>query len=175
LEQDGFVENVSDVVTAGQEVTVRVLSVDLASGKVGLSMKSEEAAAGGGSFSRRTSGDDDGAMGNVQMDANGRPIRGKQATRGGGNKRRNRDEDNTPPAGVKKGATYKGVVKAVMVFGAFVELQHEDIPEGVQGMVHISEIAEGECESQHHRGTVNPSPLPSRRSCCGQRSDLTAS
>jgi predicted RNA-binding protein with RPS1 domain len=149
MEQDGFVENVSDVVTAGQEVTVRVLSVDLASGKVGLSMKSEQAAAGGGSFSRRTSDDDAGATGNVQMDENGRPIRGKQATRGGGNKRRNRDDD-TPPAGVKKGATYKGVVKSLMSFGAFVELQHEDIAEGVQGMLHVSEIAEGESESQHH-------------------------
>jgi len=44
-EQDGFVENVADVVTVGQEVDVRVLNVDLSSGKVGLSMKSEEAAA----------------------------------------------------------------------------------------------------------------------------------
>ena len=146
-------ENVADVVTVGQEVDVRVLNVDLSSGKVGLSMKSEEAAAsGGGSFSRRTSDDDDeaGATGTVQMDENGRPIRGKQATRGGGNKRRNNRDDDTPPAGVKKGATYKGVVKSLMSFGAFVELQHEDIPEGVQGMLHVSEIAEGACDVPKH-------------------------
>lgn len=37
--QTGFVESVGDVVTQGQEVEVRVLSVDVQKNRVALSMK----------------------------------------------------------------------------------------------------------------------------------------
>merc|ERR1712176_1627152 len=39
---DGFIESVDDEVEVGQEVKVRVINVDVAGGKMGLSMKEEE-------------------------------------------------------------------------------------------------------------------------------------
>lgn len=46
--QDGFVENVDDVVEVGQEVSVRVLSVDMERGKMSLSMREGYGGGGGG-------------------------------------------------------------------------------------------------------------------------------
>merc|ERR1712039_1010555 len=40
--KDGYVENVADEVEVGQEVQVRVVSVDVDEGKLGLSMKEEK-------------------------------------------------------------------------------------------------------------------------------------
>ena len=39
LIQEGFVENVGDVVSEGQEVEVRILNIDAEKGRVGLSMR----------------------------------------------------------------------------------------------------------------------------------------
>merc|ERR1719356_877453 len=44
--KDGFVESVEDELEAGQEVEVRVVSVDTGMGKMSLSMKSEDADGG---------------------------------------------------------------------------------------------------------------------------------
>ncbi|CAK0855667.1 unnamed protein product [Prorocentrum cordatum] len=41
--KDGFVESMEDELEVGQEVQVRVVSVDAGTGKMGLSMKSEDA------------------------------------------------------------------------------------------------------------------------------------
>jgi len=40
--KDGFVEDVNDEVSEGDEVQVRIVSVDVAAGKMGLTMKSED-------------------------------------------------------------------------------------------------------------------------------------
>jgi len=40
--KDGFVESVSDEVNEGDEVQVRILSVDVMSGKMSLSMKPDD-------------------------------------------------------------------------------------------------------------------------------------
>jgi len=45
--KDSYVENVEDEVTVGQEVKVRILSVDSAANKIALSMKEEGGGAGG--------------------------------------------------------------------------------------------------------------------------------
>uniref|UniRef100_A0A7S0AAQ5 30S ribosomal protein S1 n=1 Tax=Pyrodinium bahamense TaxID=73915 RepID=A0A7S0AAQ5_9DINO len=50
LKDDGFVENVEDEVEVGQEVQVRILSVDLERGKMSLSMR---AGGSGGGMTRR--------------------------------------------------------------------------------------------------------------------------
>lgn len=42
-----------------------------------------------------------------------------------------------------------GVVKSLLPFGAFVELKLEGV-EGVQGLLHVSEISEGACNFQAH-------------------------
>ncbi|CAE7938622.1 rpsA [Symbiodinium sp. KB8] len=46
--QDGFVDNVDDVVSIGQEVQVRIESVDLEAGKMSLSMRQPGGGGGGG-------------------------------------------------------------------------------------------------------------------------------
>ncbi|CAK0810503.1 unnamed protein product [Prorocentrum cordatum] len=48
--KDGFVENVADELEPGQEVKVRVVSVDVGAGKMTLSMIEEGAGFGGGGF-----------------------------------------------------------------------------------------------------------------------------
>merc|ERR1719468_1157003 len=50
--QDGFVEDTNDVVEIGQEVQVRIISVELERGKMSLSMKGGDASAPGISSSR---------------------------------------------------------------------------------------------------------------------------
>jgi len=128
---DGFVADVGEVLTQGQAVDVRIISVDAAAGRVSLSMRTEEAEV-------VTTGP--AATGEVELDDSGKPIRqGKVATRakkaGGG-----RDRKASPP--VKKGEKYQAIVKTITGFGAFVELVIEGV-EGVEGLVHISQLSEG--------------------------------
>lgn len=117
---EGYVENVQDIVQAGAEVEVRVLSVDPSNGRVALSMKKDQDVSGKGS--------------GVAVGEDGRPMRGKVATRKKGPKK----EGAAPSApSVRKGEKYTATVKTLQPFGAFVELK-----EGVEGLVHVSEISE---------------------------------
>jgi len=123
---EGFVENVGEVVSEGQEVEVRVLNIDTEKNRVGLSMRPPREA-------RET-----GETGEVEVDESGKPVRrGKVATRG---KAQKKDKGEAPP--VKKGEKYMAVVKTITPFGAFVELKIEGV-EGVEGLVHISQLSEG--------------------------------
>jgi len=127
---DGFVADVGEVLTQGQAVDVRIISVDVAAGRVSLSMRTEEAEV-------VTTGP--AATGEVELDEMGKPIRqGKVATRS--KKAAGRDRKAAPP--VKKGEKYQAIVKTITGFGAFVELKIEGV-EGVEGLVHISQLSEG--------------------------------
>jgi len=120
----GFVESVEDVVSAGQEVEVRVLSIDTEKSRVALSMKPEGA---------------DAAAGEGEVGEDGRPVRrGKVATRG---KQGGKPRNDTPPP-VKKGQKYKGTVASLLPFGAFIKLEVEGAEQEVQGLLHVSEISE---------------------------------
>lgn len=47
--QDGYVEDTSEVIQVGQEVKARVMNIDVATGKVGLSLRTQPAPGGRGS------------------------------------------------------------------------------------------------------------------------------
>mmetsp|Transcript_38895 Transcript_38895/g.54022 ORF Transcript_38895/g.54022 Transcript_38895/m.54022 type:complete len:388 (-) Transcript_38895:260-1423(-) len=132
---DGFVSDVADIVSLGQEVEVRVIQVDKGSGKVSLSMKPE--------VSEAAPSAEAVASGEVSLDASGKPQRGKVATRG---KKQGGAKKAALPAGVKKGGKYSAVVRTITLFGAFCELKLEDGTEGVQGLLHISEISDKRIE-----------------------------
>ena len=127
--QNDFVSDVNEVVKAGQEVEVRVLDIDVAKGRLGLSMKTEAPASEGA----------DGS-GNV-------PARGqvKQARRGGKGKRDDKSKamENLP---FGAGDKIKGKVTRTVAFGAFVE-----VAEGVEGLLHQSEIMIPEGKSEDSR------------------------
>ena len=131
-----FVSSVADVVSQGQAVSVRVLSVDAATGKIALSMvpEGEEKSRGGGG--RRDFNNRDGGEAGLSGGGDA-PKRGKVASAGkrtGGVARERR-----PDLTVTKGQKVKGKVARAVAYGVFVELEGED---GVQGFLHSEQYGE---------------------------------
>ena len=131
-----FVSSVADVVSQGQAVSVRVLSVDAATGKIALSMvpEGEEKSRGGGG--RRDFNNRDGGEAGLSGGGDA-PTRGKVASAGkrtGGVARERR-----PDLTVTKGQKVKGKVARAVAYGVFVELEGED---GVQGFLHSEQYGE---------------------------------
>lgn len=112
--QNGFVEDVTAVVSVGQEVEVRVLTIDPGAKKFSLTMKDESAAPEYAPGS-----------GNV-------PERGqvRQARRGG-----NREKKAPVELPFSAGDTITGTVARTTAFGAFVT-----VAEGIEGLLHTSEL-----------------------------------
>lgn len=114
--QDSFVSDVKAIVKPGQQVEVRVLDVDFAKGRLGLSMKS-------------------GAPESAKSEANV-PARGqiRQARASGG---RGRSDKSKSPVDLpfSIGDKITGKVTRTLAFGAFVE-----VADGVEGLLHQSEI-----------------------------------
>jgi len=131
-----FVSSVADVVSQGQAVSVRVLSVDAATGKIALSMVpegEERSSRGGGGGGRRDFNNDGGG----DFAAGGEVKRGKVASAGkrtGGVARERR-----PDLTVTKGQKVSGKVARAVAYGVFVELAGED---GVQGFLHSEQYGE---------------------------------
>jgi predicted RNA-binding protein with RPS1 domain len=127
----GFVENVTDVVSVGDKVTVRVLSIDLEKGNFSLTMKppksAEEEAA---ESERRSSG--------------GGRSGGASRSGGGGGDQKWSDFKFDPQAFVD------AKVVSVASFGAFCKILdaegNEDASAPTDGLVHISEISEDRIE-----------------------------
>lgn len=128
---DTFVANVGDILKQGDEVQVRIVSVDTEKNQIAVTMRSEEAEASAAN----------------------------QATRGGP-KRRERPQrsgaDQSAQAASIKALADKGFddskmvdgeVASILDFGAFVRFDSSQIGEGlegeVDGLVHISALAEG--------------------------------
>ncbi|GAQ84335.1 Mitochondrial translation elongation factor EF-Ts [Klebsormidium nitens] len=126
---DQFVENVGDLVEAGQEVQARILEVDVAKGRISLSMRTpreerpEPAEGAGAPRAER------GAGPRPQRGGDQRPRRAVAGGRGGSDK---------PSHGIRKGQKFEGTVTSIAPFGAFLELK-----DGVEGLLHASEIGEG--------------------------------
>eukprot|EP00193_Tetraselmis_chui_P004077 CAMPEP_0177768972 /NCGR_PEP_ID=MMETSP0491_2-20121128/10036_1 /TAXON_ID=63592 /ORGANISM="Tetraselmis chuii, Strain PLY429" /LENGTH=336 /DNA_ID=CAMNT_0019285875 /DNA_START=99 /DNA_END=1109 /DNA_ORIENTATION=- len=114
---NAFVSAVEDVVQVGKEVEVRVIAVDAAKGKFGLSMKAEQA---------------EGEAGGESPSGGRVPGRGqvRQARRSGGKEKREAVE-----LPFSKGDTIKGTVARITAFGAFVT-----VTDGVEGLLHTSEL-----------------------------------
>lgn len=119
----GFVENVTDVVNAGDKVKVRVLSIDLEKGNFSLTMKPPQSAAEAAESADRRSGGGGGARGG-----------------GGASAQKWKDFkfDSTKYIQAK--------VVSVAAFGAFCKLLdadgNEDASVPTDGLIHISEISE---------------------------------
>eukprot|EP00192_Tetraselmis_astigmatica_P013504 CAMPEP_0117687424 /NCGR_PEP_ID=MMETSP0804-20121206/23128_1 /TAXON_ID=1074897 /ORGANISM="Tetraselmis astigmatica, Strain CCMP880" /LENGTH=341 /DNA_ID=CAMNT_0005499487 /DNA_START=80 /DNA_END=1105 /DNA_ORIENTATION=- len=119
----GFVEDVKSIVTAGQEVEVRIIEVDAIAGKLSLSMVLEEPAPRQRSEGGRGQGGGRGG--------------GQGGGRGGGRGRGGRSEKkiNIDDLPFNVGDTITGTVTRTVAFGAFVE-----VAEGVEGLLHSSQL-----------------------------------
>lgn len=128
---DEFVSNVGDIVTEGEEVQVRIVSVDEEKGQVAISMRSEEAdkqeaerKAGGGRKQQR-----------------GRPSRSddKKALKA------------LSESGYDASKFVEGEVVSTLAFGAFVKVDvsqlGEDLEGTIEGLVHISSLTVGRVDS----------------------------
>ena len=119
----GFVSDVSEVVSEGQEVEVRIVKIDSEKGQVGLSMMTEEEA------------------------ANSKPARRS----GGGNRGGRRDDSGVLNSLREKGwdiaTMVEGTVVSTVDFGAFVKVDtstlNSECEGSFDGLVHISALKVG--------------------------------
>ncbi len=118
---EGFVDNVTDYVKPGDEITIEVIGSD----KMGrpdlkrIAPEGEEAPAGGGGRDRK-------------------PRKGDRSRKGGSSGQEAPAERPVPPSrSVKAGDIIEGVVSNTTDYGAFVELTPE-----VTGLIHISALAD---------------------------------
>jgi len=131
---DNFVSNVEDVVKQGDEITVRIISVDTDKNQIGVTMRSSEA--------------EENAANNA-----GRPSkRRERPQRSGG------DQASQAAAiqalsekGFDDSKFVEGEVVSSLAFGAFVRFDSAQLGEGLEGeidgLVHISALAEGRTNS----------------------------
>jgi predicted RNA-binding protein with RPS1 domain len=109
---------VADVVSENQDVTVWIKSIDSEKGRISLTMKPPPSAA--------------------ELEA----IQAKEAEREAKFQERKAQKKAAEEAmsklkSIKKGQQIDGVVKSIQAFGAFVEIQ-----EGVEGLVHVTEMSD---------------------------------
>lgn len=131
---DDFVSNVADVLTQGQDISVRIISVDTDKNQIGVTMRSAEAeAAGGGSDGRPTRRRERPQRSGADKSAQAASI-GALATKGF-------DDEKM----------VDGEVVSSLDFGAFVRFDTAQLGEGfegeVDGLCHISALSEGRVAS----------------------------
>lgn len=122
---DEFVSNVEDVVKAGDEVQVRIVSVDEGKGQIAVSMRSEE--------------------------ADKKDAQRREGGRKGGNRGQSGKDNKIAAALAEKGFDeekfVEGEVVSTLAFGAFVRVDTSLLGEGLEGdmegLVHISSLAKG--------------------------------
>jgi len=129
---DTFVSDVNDILTVGQEIEVRVMSVDTAKGQVAVTMRSEEKEAEfeeGRSSKRKT-----------------RPQRS-----GGDRAAQNKSMSAMAAAKIDDDKMIEGEVVSILDFGAFVRIDTSQVGEGlsgeVDGLVHISALSKERVDS----------------------------
>mmetsp|Transcript_24053 Transcript_24053/g.43159 ORF Transcript_24053/g.43159 Transcript_24053/m.43159 type:complete len:398 (-) Transcript_24053:92-1285(-) len=133
---DDFVSNVADVVKQGEEITVRVISVDTDKNQIAVTMRSVEAEAAA-----------------AEGGANGRPTRRRERPqRSGGDQAAQAASINAlAEKGFDEAKFFDGEVVSALDFGAFVRFDTAQLGEGytgeLDGLVHISALAEGRTSS----------------------------
>mmetsp|Transcript_21004 Transcript_21004/g.45559 ORF Transcript_21004/g.45559 Transcript_21004/m.45559 type:complete len:408 (-) Transcript_21004:110-1333(-) len=129
---DDFVANVADVVKQGDEISVRIISVDTEKGQIAVTMRSAEAEAKASEGS-----------------SSGRPTARKQRPqRSGGDQAAQASSINAlSEKGFDDSKFMTGEVVSSLAFGAFVRFDTAQAGEGfegeVDGLVHISALADG--------------------------------
>ncbi|KAG6544837.1 hypothetical protein Mapa_013527 [Marchantia paleacea] len=131
----GYVSNVGDIVSLGQEVQVTVIDVDNTAGRIALSMAEKEERTEG---SGRQGGEVGGDKSRFQEGNGGRPVnKGKSAGRG--NQSNRREEPKKPQTKLVKGQVVEGTVKNTARGGVYVIL-----PEEEEAFLKYSEVPGGE-------------------------------
>lgn len=132
---DEFTSNPADVVSSGQEVEVRIVSVDQEKNQVAVTMQSEAAEA--------KTADSRGGSGGRRKE---RPQRS-----GGDRAAQKVAIDALADKGFEEGKFIEGQVVNTLDFGAFVRVDISQLGEGLEGeidgLVHISALSEGRAES----------------------------
>ena len=116
--KNGFVENVTDVVAADQDVTVWIKSIDSEKGRISLTMKPPPT-----------------AEELVEYKAKEEEREAKFAARKAQQAAAKANAEKVKA--IKPGTAFDGEVKSVQPFGAFVEIM-----EGIEGLVHVSEMSD---------------------------------
>lgn len=123
---DSFVKQVSDVVSIGQEVTVRVLEANIETGRISLTMKAN---------------DDRNQPRGEQTSAPSSGISSGKVVRTGkvaGRFSQKKTNETQKRSKFEKGQTLEGKVKNIIRSGAFISL-----PDGEEGFLRSSEVSEG--------------------------------
>ena len=127
---DDFVSNVEDVVKQGDEISVRIISVDTDKNQIGVTMRSEEAEANA-------------------ANSGGRPSKRRERPQrsGGDQASQAASIQALSEKGYDDSAFVEGEVVSALAFGAFVRFDTAQLGEGltgeVDGLVHISALSEG--------------------------------
>lgn len=127
---DEFVANVEDVVKQGDQVSVRIVSVDTEKNQVAVTMRSEEAEA-------------------RAAEGAGRPSKRRERPQrsGGDQAAQAATIAQLAEKGFDDSKFIDGEVVSSLAFGAFVRFDASQLTEGVEGevdgLVHISALAEG--------------------------------
>lgn len=129
---DDFVANVEDVVKQGEEVSVRIISVDLEKKQIAVTMRSPEAEAKAA----------DGPRGQASGRRRDRPQRS-----GADQAAQAASINAIAEKGIDDATFIDGEVVSSLDFGAFVRFDTSQLGEGltgeVDGLVHISALADG--------------------------------
>jgi len=131
---DDFVSNVEDVVKQGDEITVRIISVDTDKNQIGVTMRSAEV--------------EENATNNA-----GRPSKRRERPQrsGGDQASQAASIQALSEKGFDDSIFIEGEVVSSLAFGAFVRFDSAQLGEGlegeVDGLVHISALAEGRTNS----------------------------
>jgi len=131
---DDFVSNVEDVVKQGDEITVRIISVDTDKNQIGVTMRSVEA--------------EENAV-----NSGGRPSKRRERPQrsGGDQAAQAASIQGLAEKGFDDSKFVEGEVVSSLAFGAFVRFDSAQLGEGltgeVDGLVHISALAEGRTNS----------------------------
>jgi len=129
---DTFVSDVNDILKVGQEIEVRVMSVDTAKGQVAVTMRSEEKEA---EFEEGRS--------------NKRKSRPQRS--GGDRAAQNKSMSAMAAAKFDDEKMIEGEVVSILDFGAFVRIDTSQVGEGlsgeVDGLVHISALSKDRVDS----------------------------
>jgi ribosomal protein S1 len=133
---DDFVSNVEDIVKAGDEVTVRIVSVDTEKNQVAVTMQSKEK-------------EDENASRVAEKRSNAGRRKERPQRSGADRESQRATLSKLSEGGFDDTAFVEGEVVSVLDFGAFVRFDTTPLgSEGeVDGLVHISAISEGRANS----------------------------
>jgi elongation factor Ts len=130
---DSYVKDVKDILSVGQEVEVRIVSIDAEKGQVALSLLTQE---------------QENAAEKEQ------PKRSSAPRAGGGGGQKREDSailDKLSAAGWDSSLFVEGTVASTLAFGAFVRVDASQFGEGIEGsfdgLVHISALTAGRAAS----------------------------